>query len=84
MAKKDLLDYHLSFGEGESKDMLIIRKASTYVLGADKTQSKSKDLAKAAIAENKKILSKYKVDVLEGEETWSQRVIDEDRKNQKS
>ena len=80
VVKKDLLDYHLSFGEGESKDMLIIRKASTYVLGADKTRSKT---AKEAVAESKRILSKYKVDVLEGEETWSQRVIDEDRKNQK-
>jgi hypothetical protein len=80
VAKKDLLDYHLSFGEGESKDMLIIRKASTYVLGADKARSKT---AKEAVAESKRILSKYKVDVLEGEETWSQRVIDEDRKNQR-
>ena len=80
VAKKDLLDYHLSFGEGESKDMLIIRKAQNYVLGADKTRSKT---AKEAVAESKRILNKYKVGVLEVEETWSQRVIDEDRKSQK-
>jgi plasmid replication initiation protein len=55
VAKKDLLDYHLSFGEGESKDMLIIRKASTYVLGADKTRSKT---AKAAVEESRRILGK--------------------------
>ena len=55
VAKKDLLDYHLSFGEGESKDMLSIRKASTYVLGADKARSKT---AKAAVEESRRILGK--------------------------
>jgi plasmid replication initiation protein len=55
VAKKDLLDYHLSLGEGESKDMLIIRKAKSYVLGADRSKRKT---AKEAVEESRQILSK--------------------------
>jgi hypothetical protein len=50
------------------------------LIAADANKSK---MAKAALDESKKILGRYKVDVLEGEMTWASRVIDEDRKKQK-
>ena len=81
-AKGRLIDYELKYraGEGEVRDVLIIRKAANHLIAADASKSK---MAKAALDESKKILGRYKVDVLENEETWASRVIDEDRKKQK-
>jgi plasmid replication initiation protein len=50
-AKGKLIDYELECVD----DTLIIRKASTYVLGADRTRSKT---AKAAVEESRRILGK--------------------------
>lgn len=78
-AKGHLLDYELSVeGERRDEEMLVIRRANTYLLDADK---KSK-AASEAIKKSKEILSgKDDEDsmVLENEEMWRMRVIDESR-----
>ena len=54
-AKGALLDYELSVsGEGKGNEMLVIRRAKTYVLGADKTKSKA---ARKALDDSKQILN---------------------------
>ena len=54
-AKGRLIDYELKYksGEGEVRDVLVIRKASTYVLGAGKARTKT---AKEAVEESRRIL----------------------------
>ena len=56
-AKGKLIDYELKYksGEGEVRDVLVIRKADNHLIAADKTRSKT---AQAAVEESRRILGK--------------------------
>ena len=52
-----MIDYELKYksGEGEVRDVLVIRKADNHLIAADKTRSKT---AQAAVEESRRILGK--------------------------